>query len=129
MRIAALTCLLAVGCASQPSLPATDYAVGGRLNLGRGQILVTINGEEVVQGPLRLQGGLLPFGPGRPAPSPFPLQGSYHGQPVEVECYKQPVIGDPICYVELAGQRISTLLFDPEGRAGVAVAEEHSSWP
>jgi hypothetical protein len=124
MRIAALICLLAAGCASQSGRPAEDYAVGGQLNLGRGQILVTINGEEVVQGPLRLQGGFLPFGPGRPAPSLFPLQGSYHGQPVEVECYKQPVIGDPICYVELSGQRISTLLFDPEGRAGVTAAED-----
>lgn len=119
MRAALISCALLVGCAHQPPAPVEHYAVGGQLNLGRGQILITINGEDVVQGPLRIQGGRQPFGPGRPAPLPFPLRGSYRGQPVEVECYKQPVIGDPLCYVMLAGQRISTLFFDPEGRAGV----------
>ena len=120
---------LAIGCSSQPKLPAEDYAVGGQLNLGRGQILVTINGEEAVQGPLRFHHNRQPFGPGRPAPVPFPLQGSYQGRLVEVECHKQPVMGDPMCYVELDGKLISTLFFDPEGQGGVTAAEGQSSKP
>ena len=107
------------GCASQPA-PPTDLAVGGRLNLGRGQIQVTINDEVVIQGPLRLRGPMAPFGFGRSSSNPFPLRGEYRGQQVEVECWKQPIVGDPLCHVELAGRRIATLIFDPEGWAGTA---------
>jgi hypothetical protein len=118
-RLAAV-CLVAVaGCARQPAA-SDDYAVSGELNLARSQITVYINGEPVAQGPLWMREPLRPFGPGRSAPDPFPLRGSYNGQPVEVECAKQPVVGDPVCDVTLGGAHIGTLMFDPEGLAGTA---------
>lgn len=118
-RMSVLLFVIVAGCAQQPPLPAPGYEVGGRRNLGGGQITVFINGEQVAHGPLWMREPLRPFGFGGSRPEPFPLRGSYRGLPVEVECDRQPIVGDPICYVSLDGRLIGELMFDSEGLAGV----------
>lgn len=117
--LAAVTALS--GCAREPRPIAQDaYDVSGQVNLARTRVAVFINGEQAAEGWLRLpeaNRGIGPFGMFSD-PAPFPVTGSYRGQPVEVECNRQPLSGEPYCDVFLDGAFLDTLVFDGEGRAG-----------
>ena len=106
---------LAAGCTTAPApQPAeTRWDVSGRVNLARSKVTVYVDGEQVVQGPLRGQDRHAgPWTLSRPAV--FPLRGEYRGLPVAVECGELPYTADPFCEVYIDGQLAQTLLFYQE---------------
>mgnify|MGYP001082351901 CR=1 FL=1 len=119
--VAAVWMILALGgCARQPVTRWSALAVDGYVNSSMSQVRIDIDGETVVQGPLRVQRcrqSHLP-GLGGCGPVPLPLTGSYRQQEVRVECEQLPFAGYPYCDVYVDGELAVSLLFDtlaPDG--------------
>jgi len=109
------------GCAARQPPPGIGrFDIDGKVNSSMSQLRIDIDGEPVIEGPLRVprcRRSHLP-GVGGCTPDPFPLTGSYKNLPVSVECDRQPFTGFPYCDVYVDGALADTLTFDtlaPDG--------------